>query len=287
MIRFIYVSLYFIIAIVLISCKNGDNYQKSLTGFQYKIISKNPKGTAVSEGDVLSLKLKYYTQSDSLLFNSDELPAKFRVQVSNAEIDGMMQDALKMMKTGDSASFIIPAKDFYLKTKRDSIPDFIFFNENLRFEIKISDIVSQKQLEREFKHYILKKETEEKQILKEYIRSENITTEPTASGIYIIKLKEGHGKKAVKGKIVTLHYKASFINGKVFDSSVDKGKPVSFVLGEKTIIPAWNEAVETMRTGDKIRLITSSQNAYGESGLEGYVQPFASLIYDIKLLSVK
>ncbi len=287
MIRFNFISIFSFIAVFIFSCKNENIYKKDSRGFQYKIISSNPKGHAVINGDVLSLKLKYYTQSDSLLFNSDNLPAKFRVQVSNSADDGMMQDALKMLKTGDSASFIIPAKDFYLKTKRDSIPEFIFPEENLRFEVKISDIVSKEQLEREIKQYLLKKENEEKQILSEYIRAENITEKPTKSGIYIIKLKNGHGKKAEKGKIVTLNYKAMFINGKVFDSSVDNGKPVSFVLGDETIIPAWNEAVEKMREGDKIRLITSSKNAYGEQGLEDYVPPFSSLIYDIKLLSVK
>ncbi len=276
-----------LIVSVLFSCKNENKYREDSSGFSYKIIFRNPEGKVVKDGDVLTLKLKYYTLSDSLLFDSDKLPAKFRVQVSNAEEDGMMQDALKMLKTGDSASFIIPAKDFYLKTKRDSIPDFIFPDEKLRFEVKIVNIVSEHQLNKEFKQYVLKKEAEEKQILEEYIAVENIKEKPTSSGIYIIKLKNGKGKKAHKGTAVTVNFTGMYINGKVFDSSIDKGKPITFILGDENVIPAWNEAIETMREGDKIKLIAPSNTAYGQRGLEDYVPPFTTLIYEIKLLNVK
>jgi len=279
---FLFVSIF-----ILFSCKNENNYKKDPTGFRYKIITKNPEGKAVNKGNILTLKLKYFTQSDSLLFNSENLSSKFRVQVSNAGEDGMMQDALKIIKTGDSASFIIPAENFYKKTKRDSIPSFIFPDENLRFEVKIVDIVSEHQLNKEYKQYMLKKKAEEKQILKEYIRAENITKKPTVSGIYIIKLKTGKGNKAEIGKRVTINFKGTFINGKVFDSSIDKGRPVTFILGDEHVIPAWNEAIQSMKVGDKIKLIAPSETAYGQEGLQNYVPPFSTLIYEIKLLNVK
>jgi len=279
---FLFVSVF-----ILFSCKNENNYKKDPNGFRYKIITKNHEGTAVNKGNILTLKLKYFTQSDSLLFNSENLSSKFRVQVSDAGEDGMMQDALKKLNTGDSASFIIPAENFYRKTKRDSIPSFIFPDENLRFEVKIVDIVSEHQLNKEYKQYMLKKEAEEKQILKEYITVENITQKPTVSGIYIIKLKTGKGNKAEMGKKITINFTGTFINGKVFDSSIDKGKPVTFILGDEHVIPAWNEAIRNMKVGDKIKLIAPSETAYGQEGLQNYVPPFSTLIYEIKLLNVK
>lgn len=282
----IYFSLVFIV-FGIFSCKNNDGYIKSSKGFKFKMISENSEGVAISNDDVLTLELKYYSQSDSLLFNSDELPAKFRVQVNDSKTDGILQDALKMMKTGDSASFIIPAKDFYKKTKHESIPTFILPTENLRFEIKIIDIVSQYQLNNEFKQYVLIKEAEEKKNLKEYLSVENIEQEPTLSGIFIIKLKTGKGEKAENGKTVTINFVGKYINGKIFDSSLDKGKPLTFVLGDEHVIPAWNEAIRTMRVGDKIKLIAPSETAYGSEGIENYVPPFTTLIYEIKLLKVK
>ncbi|MCF6184253.1 MAG: FKBP-type peptidyl-prolyl cis-trans isomerase [Bacteroidales bacterium] len=280
-------SVFLAFLLVFISCKNEKRYKKSKLGFQYKFYFENPKGVKPDEGSIITLKLKYFNHSDSLLFNSDELSAKFRVQTGNAEGGGIMQNALKMMKTGDSASFLIPASDFYLKTKHDSIPNFILPGEMLRFEIKIVDIVSKQQLNKEYKQFMLKKEAEEKRILDDYLSAENIKEKPTAGGIYIIKISKGNGKKAEYGKKVTIQFTGSYINGKIFDSSIDKGKPLTFVLGDEHVIPAWNKAIAGMRVGDKIKLIAPSKTAYGKTGLKDYVPPFTTLIYEIKLLSIK
>ncbi|NOZ35226.1 MAG: hypothetical protein GXO80_08005 [Chlorobi bacterium] len=280
-------SVFLAFLLVFVSCKNKKIYKKSKQGFQYKFFFENPEGIKPHEGNIITLKLKYFNHSDSLLFSSDELPAKFRVQTENAKDYGIMQDALKMMKTGDSASFLIPASDFYLKTKHDSIPHFILPGELLRFEIKIVDIVSEDQLNTEYKQFMLKKETEENRILNDYLFAENIKEKPTDGGIYIIKIKNGKGEKAEYGKKVTIRFTGSYINGKVFDSSIEKGEPLTFVLGNEHVIPAWNEALKTMRVGDKIKLIAPSKTAYGKTGLKDYVPPFTTLIYEIKLLSVK
>ncbi len=273
--------------VMAVSCHNDKDYRSNNKGLLYKIIKENAKGTAVKEKDILVLNLKYYTQKDSLIFNSKDFSAQFRVQVGNADKDGLMQDALKMLKTGDSASFLIPAENFYAKTKKAKVPDFIKPGEQVRFEIKLNDIISPERLQKEYKQYLLKKEAEEKQILQEYIAIEEIHTKPTKSGIYIIKMRSGKGKKAKPGKIVSIHFTGKYINGQVFDSSIDKGKALSFVLGNKNAIPAWNEAIATMRVGDKIKLIAPSQNAYGSEGIKDYVPPFTTLIYEIKLIDVQ
>ncbi len=280
-------SVFLAFLLLFNSCKNEKRYEKSKQGFQYKFYFENPRGVKPEEGSIITLKLKYFNHSDSLLFNSDELSAKFRVQTGNAESGGIMQNALKMMKTGDSASFLIPASDFYLNTKHDSIPTFILPGEMLRFEIKIVDIVSKQQLNKEYQQFMLKKEIEEKRILDDYLSAENIKEKHTAGGIYIIKISKGNGKKAKYGKKVTIQFTGSYINGKIFDSSIDKGKPLTFVLGDEHVIPAWNEAIASMRVGDKIKLIAPSKTAYGQTGLKDYVPPFTTLIYEIKLLSIK
>ncbi len=278
-------------AIILIastlSCKQSQSYKKSDKGFEYIIRKQNKTGKTVKENNILEIKLKYYNSSDSLLFNSADLDGKFRIQVGKSDKDGIFQDAVKMLKTGDSASFLIPADNFYKKTLKDSVPKFIHQNEKLRFEIKIKKIITEEQLKKEYEQYLLKKEAEERQILKEYLTAENITQKPEKSGIYIIKLQNGKGKKADTGKIVTINFVGKYINGKVFDSSIAKNKPLTFKLGNPYAIPAWNEAIKTMREGEKIRLIAPSKTAYGAEGLKNYVPPFTTLIYDIKLLKVK
>ena len=284
---YIFSKILLIFVLFFFACKTSPEYKHSSKGFDYLIHYENKNGKPLKENDIITVKLKYYKLPDSLLFSSGDLSGKFRIKISDAKDDGIFQDAVKMLKTGDSASFIIPANDFYLKTIKDSIPDFISPDEKLKFEIKVENIVSEKQLEKEYEQYLLKKEAEEMQILDEYIKSENISKKPKESGIYIIKLQNGKGKKAEIGKVVTINFTGKYINGKIFDSSIDKGKPLSFKLGNKYVIPAWTEVIQTMREGDKIRLIAPSKTAYGAEGLEDYVPPFTTLIYDIKLLKVK
>ncbi len=279
--------LFIVISVlVLTDCKESEKYKTDKSGLQYKFIHRDTEEKKIQTGNILALKLKYYNRKDSLLFNSEELPADFRVKVTDADKDGLIQNALKMMCVGDSASFLIRADNFFKKTKKDSVPGFISPEDFLRFEIKVVGIVSEEQINKEYKQFLIKKELEERQILNEYLSAENIKEKPTSSGIYIIKLKKGNGKKAAKGNKVTINFTGKYINGKVFDSSIDKGIPLTFVLGGKFVIPAWNEAIQTMREGDKIKLIAPSKTAYGKKGLKGYVPPFTTLVYEIKLLKV-
>ncbi len=275
-----------IFVFVLTDCKESEKYKTDKSGLKYRFIHRDTEEKKIQTSNILALKLKYYNQKDSLLFNSEELPADFRVKVTDADKDGLIQNALKMMCVGDSASFLIRADNFFKKTKKDSIPGFISPEDFLRFEIKVVGIISEKQIKKEYKQFLIKKELEERQILNEYLSAENIKEKPTVSGIYIIKLKNGNGKKAVTGSRVTINFTGRYINGKVFDSSIDKGIPLTFVLGDKFVIPAWNEAIQTMREGDKIKLIAPSKTAYGERGLKNYVPPFTTLVYEIKLLKV-
>ena len=76
-------------------------------------------------------------------------------------------------------------------------------------------------------------------------------------------------------------------DGTKFDSSIDRGKPITFPIGTGRVIPGWDEGLMLLKTGEKARLIIPSHLAYGERGAGGVIPPNATLIFDVELLSIE
>ncbi|MHB1685836.1 MAG: FKBP-type peptidyl-prolyl cis-trans isomerase [Ignavibacteriaceae bacterium] len=111
-------------------------------------------------------------------------------------------------------------------------------------------------------------------------------TNTTASGLKYIVLTKGNGEKAEPGKEVEVDYTGYLTDGNIFDSSIKRGVPFDFILGEGKVIKGWDEGIALMHSGDKFRLIIPPQLGYGERGAGGVIPPNAELIFDVKLLSV-
>jgi len=106
-------------------------------------------------------------------------------------------------------------------------------------------------------------------------------------GLKITDLKVGSGALAVRHAAVTVHYTGWTMDGKKFDSSVDRGDPFKFTLGAGQVIPGWDLGVEGMHIGGKRELIIASQLAYGDAGAGGVIPPNATLKFDVELLGVE
>ncbi len=111
---------------------------------------------------------------------------------------------------------------------------------------------------------------------------EGVTT--TESGLQYEVIKEGTGPKPVATDQVRVHYHGTLINGKVFDSSVDRGEPV--VFGVNQVIPGWTEALELMPVGSKWKIYLPSKLAYGERGAGADIGPNSALIFEVELLEI-
>ncbi|RYJ38434.1 MULTISPECIES: peptidylprolyl isomerase [Flavobacterium] len=109
----------------------------------------------------------------------------------------------------------------------------------------------------------------------------------TESGLRYKMIQKGDGKKAEAGKTVSVHYEGSLDNGKVFDSSYPRKKPIEFKLGIGQVIEGWDEGIALLQVGDKARFVIPSDLAYGPSGAGGVIPPNAVLIFDVELMDVK
>ncbi|MBT3383422.1 MAG: FKBP-type peptidyl-prolyl cis-trans isomerase [Prolixibacteraceae bacterium] len=106
----------------------------------------------------------------------------------------------------------------------------------------------------------------------------------TESGLQYEILTEGTGAKPTLEDQVRVHYHGTLIDGTVFDSSVDRGEPAVFGVGQ--VIPGWTEALQLMPTGSKWKVYLPSAIAYGERGAGGDIGPNAALIFEVELLEI-
>lgn len=105
----------------------------------------------------------------------------------------------------------------------------------------------------------------------------------TGSGLRYIVTREGDGKAHPKmGRNVKVHYEGRLLDGTIFDSSIMRGEPITFRLGE--VIDGWNEGLQLMSKGEKCTLIIPPELGYGENGINGVIPGNAWLVFDVELI---
>lgn len=129
-----------------------------------------------------------------------------------------------------------------------------------------------------------KREALEKARLEEELKNRWPDAIKTPSGLRYVVTKAGDGKKKpVHGQKVTVHYTGSLLDGRVFDSSVRRGTPAQFAIGE--VIEGWNEALKTMSAGEKRTLVIPPDLGYGTMGYPGVIPPNSYLVFDVELIA--
>ena len=114
-----------------------------------------------------------------------------------------------------------------------------------------------------------------------------ILSKTTKSGLKYETLKEGTGPEVKAGQSVTVHYTGTLENGKIFDSSREKGTPATFKIGVQAVIPGWDEGVPGMKVGERRKLFIPSHLGYGSNGSPPAIPPNADLNFDIEVLKAE
>ena len=112
------------------------------------------------------------------------------------------------------------------------------------------------------------------------------TLQLTESGLQYQDMVVGDGEEAKTGQNVKVHYTGWLEDGTKFDSSLDRGQPFQFGLGQGMVIRGWDEGVKGMRIGGKRKLVIPSDLGYGARGAGGVIPPDATLVFEVELLGL-
>ncbi len=253
-------------------------FTKAPSGVFYKILVLGEGKFPAKDNDFVTISYSISAIKDSiqegegdtiLQLNSNELKTLFKgismVAVFNC---------VKILNEGDSALFIIDNN-----------------GKEIEFSMKAKKIQSPYEYAEEQKYISWKNDGEMNELkhLKEFLKKKKIDEGNLVDGIYFLPLKKGRGKIVEIGNTVVVHYKGSFLDSTIFDSTYEKKEPFEFKFGDDDqVIPGLELAICQMRKGEKAKLIIPSQLAFGESGSStGIVPPFTTVEYELELINLK
>ncbi|MFW5793223.1 MAG: FKBP-type peptidyl-prolyl cis-trans isomerase [Bacteroidota bacterium] len=290
------ISLFALIAVFTHACNlnNDSDYKKTKSGLLYKFHHQED-GDNAEVGDFITFELVYQDENDSILMDTRETGYPTLLQLIGSEYEGDIYEGLSMMSVGDSATFVLDADDFFkITAKIDEEYDFIEPDSKLYVDVEMLKIQNQEEFEQEQSEMMKKQEEEndrlfqeEQTILNEYLDEKNIKVTPQTSGLIYIETEKGKGPQVKAGQEVTVHYTGMFLDGTVFDSSVEAGEPISFTVGRQQVISGWDEGLLLMNVGGKARLIIPSFLAYGDRGAGDVIPPFTTLVFDVEVIDAK
>lgn len=277
----------FLISVVFVSCNSGEiRFKRHSSGLEYSIVEKVSGDSLLKLGDVVVLNLSYETENGTVLFNSAKSDRKYLHAIAKQSHDGgCFEDGMYLVGVGDSAVFRINAEKFLMFTESyENLPKGVNPEDFVIVKLRVIE-----KLEKEDYSVILadkyhESENVETQLLEKYLVNANVTQKPTKSGFYYVEKKRGTGKQAMIGSKVSVNYSVSLIDGQLIETSFDK-QPISFVIGMKQVIAAWDEGIALMKEGGRSTIIAPSKTAYGKDG-KGTILPYSTLVFDVELIKV-
>lgn len=302
----LFAGVLLLLAGVMVSCGQKEmsrfpDYTELEKDLYIKYYNQNTEGREINQGDVVVMDMKYTTEDDSVLFESQPDQPPISIQADSGKYTGDFMGVFIGMHEGDSASVLVNADSFFIKTAgMPESPTFIDSGSVLKFTININKVQTMEEMQAEQDRKNAEMEAQEMEELNQYLANEGINAEPTASGMYFISKKKGSGKKAEAGKKVKVNYEGRLLNGQYFDTSVEEVakaqglyderrtyQPFEFNLGQGEVIPGWDEGVANMREGGKATLIIPSKLGYGANPRPGgVIQPFNTLVFEVELIEV-
>jgi FKBP-type peptidyl-prolyl cis-trans isomerase len=271
--------------------------KKTETGLEYAILRHDNKDRKIAPNDFVFLYLSYALErngQDSLIFESANAAPDGRMvlQITEPQYKGSIIEGLSMLSEKDSARFVTSADSFFLKTVRvKTLPPFVMSGEKVYFNVGVSEVLSESEMEEKKKEMQAQYESEmktltEKQIvdIKQYMSDLGHEAELNEDGIFIVSTQAGQGEMPKQGATVFVHYTGKLLNGNVFDSSVERGQPFSFKLGTGQVIKGWDVGIAKLKPGEKAILGIPSSLAYGARSM-GAIPANSPLIFEVELIS--
>lgn len=284
--------------------KTGDG------GLQYKIV-KDAGQEKAQPGDLLSVGLIITTDRDSLLSSTYDIGLPQIVNIAPDSIPGLYpgdyNSMFKLLGEGDSAVFKIDLDTMAAKTfqpKLDFADKYVTFNVKVYKHFKkgdLTDSVLHAEINNYYEEEIAKLKDSEETKINNYVAKNKLEPQKTASGLQYVITEEGKGEKAAPGDTVQVNYTGLLTTGHIFDTSIKSVaekqdglynpmrpyEPAKIPVGVGQVIRGWDEGLQLVPQGSKVKFIIPSDLAYGERGeMRAKIPPYAPLIFDIEVLNV-
>ncbi len=239
------------------------DYKKTEDGIYYVIEKPGSSEKPMSNSKVTVHYKGYFLNGEE--FDSSykrDKPATFGL---NQVIKGWTK-SVPMLGIGGKGTFIIPSHLAYGGVKKGSIPP----NSILAFDIELLDIFDPERQKKK-----------DQELIQKYIKENQLSTKKTASGIHYVIEKQGKGTSPDVSSNVRVHYEGTLLDGKVFDSSYQRGEPIEFPL--RNVIKGWQESVPLLKPGGKGKFLIPSHLAYGQRDTPS-IPANSVLVFTIELL---
>jgi peptidylprolyl isomerase len=246
--------------------KMENNEFTTASGLKVKITEKG-NGKQVIKGDKVTAHYTGTLEDGKKFDSSKDRNQPFSFKVGTGQVISGWDEGFQLLSIGDKATFTIPSNLGYGANGAGGV---IPPNATLFFDVEVLDAVASPAPKAAVPYDVT-----------------GLDTIKMQSGLRFLKVESGTGEKAQQGKYVSVHYTGYLMDGKKFDSSVERGEPIEFQLGKGMVIKGWEEGIELMHVGDKMRFIIPSELAYGEKGAPGAIPANATLIFDCELVGVQ
>ncbi len=248
------------------------------------------KGAKIDSGTWVKAHFKVSLTDGKQIFSSYDRGEPMKFEYGKRFDTPGFEEGIGMMKKGGKATFVVPSKIAFGEMGRGAM---VGPYSTVIYDVEVIDVQSKAEYEKEqaaakkvAQAKLETSKTQEKDLMKKYLKEKNITVAPTATGLYYVEKVKGTGAKAAAGKKVKVHYTGTLLNGTKFDSSRDRNEPFEFTLGKGQVIKGWDEGISLMNVGGKATLVIPSSIAYGDRDM-GTIPPYSTLVFDVELLDVK
>lgn len=265
------------------ACSKYKGFKKDKSGIYYQFYGDiHDTADQPQTGDLVGILISLRA-GDSLLF-----PMMPQQMVMDSIYEGDMFAALRMMHVGDSATFILDGPKFFEQMMNPG-QEYEFGDDPLYLDVKLFGLMKKADFEKaqaEMQAQLDERRVQEVAEIDKYLK-DNPGMKQLETGVYLKTVKKGNGDKVEPLQNVKVHYTGRFVDGTVFDSSVERGTPFEFTVGAGQVIPGWDATVSGMKVGDKVTVLIPSDLAYGDGTMtRGAIPPYSPLVFDIELLEI-
>jgi FKBP-type peptidyl-prolyl cis-trans isomerase len=280
------ISVFSIVLVLLHSCSAQESLKKTEKGLRY-IFHKDVPGPTAKLNDIITFHVKIFNSDDSLILDSYSSGLPQKSKVTPPLFDGSFEEGWLLMSKGDSVTMFVQSDSIFYGVPLEQRPPMFKPRSLIRFVFKLENIQSEEEFKKEQEQLAAKLKNDQQVEIQKYLATHKLKSVIFDDGIHYIQKKTSKtGIKPSKGDTVSVHYTGKFLNGKVFDSSLQRGTPIEFPLGIGFVIQGWDKGIANMAEGESGTLIIPSHLGYGAQD-NGPIPANSILVFDVELIKVK